>query len=172
MLAFLLISGGGTFWDLFSKRLVFHKWGYPGGESRLFLDAWVSFRFHTSFNRGALWGIGQHLTGFFAVLSILAVGMILYWLFARGALGSWTLTICLALIMAGTLGNLYDRLGLHGLADPITGEPIAAVRDFLLFRFGRFDWPVFNFADVFLVTGALCLIAQSLWGDVRGESGA
>ena len=171
-LTFLPVSAAGTFADLYSKHLVFGRWGFPGGESRRFFDAWVSFRFHTSFNRGALWGIGQHLTGLFALLSILAAGMILYWLFVRGAARSWTLTICLALIMAGTLGNLYDRLGLHGLKDPLTGKTITAVRDFLLFRFGTFDWPVFNLADVFLVTGALCLIAQSFWGDVRKEPSA
>ena len=33
--------------------------------------------------------------------------------------------------------------------------PLQAVRDFLHFRFGTFDWAIFNFADVFLVTGAI-----------------
>ena len=36
-----------------------------------------------------------------------------------------------------------------------------AVRDFLLFHFNGWDWPVFNFADVFLVTGATMLALQS-----------
>ncbi len=168
-LAFVTLTAAGTSADLYSKRAVFEQWGFPGGESRLFLDSWVKLRFHTSFNHGALWGIGQHFTGLFSLLSVLAVGIILYWLFVRGAARSWTLTLCLALILAGTLGNLYDRLGLHGLKDPITGKTITAVRDFLLFQFGTFDWPVFNLADVFLVTGALCLIAQSVWGDVSKE---
>ncbi len=168
---FVLIAGAGTFCDLYSKWLVFSTFGYPNGQSRAFLDSWVMFRFHTSFNRGALWGIGQGYTMLFAVLSLLAVGVILYWLFIRGAARSWILTICLALIMAGTLGNLYDRLGWHGLVDQFH-NPIYGVRDFLLFRFGNSNFPVFNLADVFLVTGALCLIVQALFGSMKNEPDA
>jgi signal peptidase II len=124
------------------------------------------FRFHTSFNRGALWGIGQNLTMLFALLSLLAAFVILYWLFIRGAARSWMLTLCLAFIMAGTLGNLYDRLGWHGCTDAF-GNRILGVRDFLLFRFGTYNFPVFNLADVFLVSGAMCLIVQSLFGTMK-----
>lgn len=161
---FVGICSLAAFVDLYSKSRVFEALGYPGGQSRAIVDSWVTFRFYTSFNRGALWGIGQNLTWLFAGLSMLAALVILYWLFVRQAAKNWLLTICLALIMAGTLGNLYDRLGWHGCRDPITNEPIFAVRDFLLFTFGDFNWPVFNFADVFLVAGAACLILQSLFG--------
>jgi signal peptidase II len=163
------LSGLGAFGDLYSKHLVFSELGYPNGQSEEFLDSWVMFRFHTSFNRGALWGIGQNLTWLFALLSLLAVFMILYWLFVRLAARSWVLTLCLASIMSGTLGNLYDRLGWHGLMDPITREPIFAVRDFLLFRFGTYNWPVFNIADVLLVLGAGFLIVHSLFGNMKTE---
>jgi len=163
LVVFLAVTGLGTFVDLYSKSRVFANLGYPNGRSEpLFDTAWLTFRLHTSFNRGALWGIGQNYTAVFAVLSVLAIGVILYWLFVRQATRSWWLTICLALILAGTLGNLYDRLGWHGCRDPLTSERIFAVRDFLLFRFGSYHWPVFNFADVFLVSGACCLILQSL----------
>ena len=171
-LAFAGLSGLGTFLDLYSKHLVFSELGYPNGQSQEFLDSWVMFRFHTSFNRGALWGIGQNLTWLFALLSLLAVFVILYWLFVRLAARSWVLTICLASIMAGTLGNLYDRLGWHGCIDPLTNERIFAVRDFLLFRFGTYNWPVFNIADVFLVLGAGFLIGHSLLGNAKTEPAA
>lgn len=164
--AFVLIASLGTFCDLASKAYVFEAYGYPNGQSRAFLDSWVMFRFHTSFNRGALWGIGQNLTMLFALLSLLAACVILYWLFVRGAARSWMLTLCLAFIMAGTLGNLYDRLGWHGCVDPFN-NPILGVRDFLLFRFGTYNFPVFNLADVFLVSGAMCLIVQSLFGTMK-----
>jgi signal peptidase II len=54
------------------------------------------------------------------------------------------------LILAGTLGNLYDRLVFDG------------VRDFL--HFYLIDWPVFNIADCCLVCGAFLLLAQAFLG--------
>jgi lipoprotein signal peptidase len=51
------------------------------------------------------------------------------------------------LILAGTLGNLFDRVVFGG------------VRDFLYFYW--FEWPVFNVADCFLVCGAGLLLLQA-----------
>jgi signal peptidase II len=60
--------------------------------------------------------------------------------------------------MGGVLGNLYDRLGLHGQlwpAGPRAGTPIYAVRDWILWQLNdRWRWPNFNIADSLLVVGA------------------
>lgn len=167
--AFLLLAIVGLAVDLSSKHAVFAALGQNGASdwTREWFDGWMTFSFRTTFNRGALWGVGQGLTWLFASLSVVAVGGVIYWLFVRGAARSWWLTVALALIMAGTLGNLYDRLGWHGHQE-FDGNAlmrIYAVRDFLLFTFGDFHWPVFNFADVFLVTGAVMLILQSFTAD-------
>lgn len=155
---FLVLAVTGTSWDLFTKSAVFSSLGYPGELSDWtgsYLNGWVQFRFLTSFNEGALWGMGQGFTAVFAVLSLLAATGILAWLFLfRGAASLW-LSITLGLVMAGTLGNLYDRLGWHGYE--VAGRPMYAVRDFLAFTFGSYHYPIFNFADVFLVTGAIML---------------
>jgi signal peptidase II len=181
---FALLAGGGLFWDLWTKHTVFADLGYPGdgyverpfegqhslfdfpphreGESRPYLDeGWIAARFFTSFNQGALWGIGQGWTWVFALLSVVAAIGVFYWLFVYGAAISKWLTVALSLIMAGTLGNLWDRVGLHGCE--VNGQLLFAVRDFLLFTFGEYNWPVFNFADVFLVTGAIMLVLQSFF---------
>jgi signal peptidase II len=105
--------------------------------------------------------LGQDYTWLFAGLSMAAVVGIPVWLFGFSAARSLWLTVALALILGGTLGNLYDRIGLHGCRN-IDGTPLPAVRDFLLFTFGTFYWPVFNFADVFLVSGASMLVVHSL----------
>jgi signal peptidase II len=168
--------------DLYSKSKVFHDLGYPGAELRPFvfgthslfahpvgqegisvpyIDGWMTFRLLTSFNRGALWGVGQEYTWLFAALSLAAVVGIPTWLFTFRAARSLWLTVALAFILGGTLGNLYDRIGLHRCVDA-NGQPIVAVRDFLLFTFGTFHWPVFNFADVSLVTGAALLAIHSI----------
>ena len=169
---FVAVAVSGVSWDLYSKNAVFDRLGYPGRSSAWmehFFDGWVAVSFHTNFNEGALWGMGQGLTWLFASLSFVAAAGMLYWLFFRGAAHSLWLTMCLGLIMAGTLGNLWDRLGWHQCV--VEGRAVHAVRDFLLFTFGapdlpvmqRFHWPVFNFADVFLVTGAIMLVLRSFY---------
>jgi signal peptidase II len=168
--------------DLSSKAAVFHDLGYPGGQPQVYadgthrifatpkaregesipyFDGWMSFRLLTSFNPGALWGIGQRYTWLFSVLSMGAIIGIPIWLFVLNGTQSLWLTVAMAFILGGTIGNLYDRIGMPGYADA-DGAPVRAVRDFLLFTFGGFHWPVFNFADVSLVTGALMLILHSL----------
>lgn len=159
---FLVLAVFGVLLDLMSKHQVFKQLNYPNGNTDWLLTGWVSFKLHTTLNQGALWGVGQGMTELFAGLSMLASGFIIYWLFIRGAARSLWLTFALGFIMAGTLGNLYDRLGLHGCVDPMTGETWYAVRDFFLFRLGTYHWPVFNVADIFLVTGAIMLFLQSL----------
>jgi signal peptidase II len=179
---FLLVAGVILAGDLATKTLVFRDLGYPGtdlepvargthaifaappgrdGTSVAYLDGWLSFRLFTSFNRGALWGVGQGYTWLFAALSTAAVIGIPTWLFGFRAARSWWLTLALGLILGGTLGNLYDRIGLPECTDE-NGQTVLAVRDFLLFTFGTFHWPVFNFADVSLVTGAGMLVIHSL----------
>ncbi len=163
-------------WDLYSKWYVFETLGYEHRQSGpWFAGLWgkETFRLMTSFNHGALWGMGQGLSFIFALLSVVAVLAVLYWLFlARGAKSLW-LTVALSLVMGGTLGNLYDRLGLHGLRDEVSGQIYYAVRDFLFFRinlgFMVYEWPIFNFADTFLVTGAIMLLIQSFQADAAAK---
>lgn len=152
-----------TLWiDLYSKHEVFRLLGVPGrGPDWYFAGDAVRFRLETSFNPGALWGVGQNYTWVFTLLSVAAAIGIVYWLFVKKGAESLWLTIALGLIGGGTLGNLYDRLGLHGYRE-LSGDRLHAVRDFLYFRFfDQFDWAIFNLADSFLVIGAAMLVIQS-----------
>ena len=98
---------------------------------------------------------------------------ILVWLFLAGAARDWLLTIALALVTAGILGNLYDRLGLPGFVWPRghplhpPGTPVHAVRDFILVMIGHWPWPTFNLADSSLVCGAALLAWHAFFS--RGE---
>ncbi len=184
---FLLLVAGGVASDLLSKAWVF---ALLGGEKRGSAWSWgtdflwgrFEFRLFTLFNQGALFGIGQGLGWLFAALSVLAAAGIVYWLFIRGEARSWWLTVTLGLILAGALGNLYDRLHLHGWRDA-DGRPQEGVRDFLDctipgFAFegswlprlkSEYRWPVFKLADVYLVTGAVMLTLYSLVPQRKGE---
>jgi lipoprotein signal peptidase len=106
-------------------------------------------------NHGALFGIGNDdndrkdsgANTLFAGVSVLAGLAIVGWSFRRSAAGDRLLCAALGLILAGTIGNLYDRLVFGG------------VRDFLFFY--AIDWPVFNVADCCLVLGAVALLAHA-----------
>jgi signal peptidase II len=165
------VALGGLAFDLATKEWIFRSLGVPGAADWDWeLGDLVWFRLTTNFNHGALWGFGQGWTGLFAVLSGVAAVAILYVLFARKQAQSLWLTVALAFVTAGALGNLYDRLGLHGYRDA-EGIPVYAVRDFLYFRlFETFDWAIFNFADTFLVTGAIMLVIHSLFIDQPATS--
>src|SRR5207244_2218205 len=82
-------------------------------------------------------------------VSLLAVLAITYWSTRKSTASDWYLCAALGLILAGTLGNLYDRLVFNG------------VRDFLYFHW--FEFPVFNVADSCLVCGAFLLMIQAFW---------
>jgi len=170
---FALLAGGGCVADLATKHYMFSRLGMPG--QRIWWIWEGVFGFQTSLNEGALFGMGQGMVAVFAVLSIGATLGILWWLFWRGAAREWLMTISLACVTAGMLGNLYDRLGLHGLKWPPghpvheAGATVHAVRDWILVMIGRWPWPNFNLADSLLVVGAAVLIWHAGWGQPSAE---
>lgn len=173
---FFILTALGLTVDLWTKSWAFSTYGVRNGSDWL-LDSFVRFRWFTSLNEGALWGMGQGFAWAFALLSVVAFGGIVFWLFFRNGAQSLWLTISLAFVSGGTLGNLYDRLGLHGIKIPQREETVKAVRDFFHFQFGGdpanpgLDWAIFNVADICLVTGAIMLMLQSIFAsEIPGET--
>ncbi len=72
----------------------------------------------------------------------------------RSRNGWWTLA--LSLLLAGAAGNLIDRL----VRDP--GFARGAVVDFLQLP----SWPIFNLADICIVSAAVLLVLLSFRGVV------
>ncbi len=177
-LVFAAIAVFGCLVDLATKHWVFDRLGMPAPGKR---PHWVwpdVLGFQTSLNEGALFGMGQGWVSLFAGLSVVAALAILYWLFIAGAARDRLLTVALGLVMAGTFGNLYDRLGLHGLrwnfATPLheVGEPVYAVRDWILVMIGDWPWPTFNIADSMLVCGAALLVLHAFRTPHAAENSA
>ena len=158
-LLFFGVAAAAAAWDLATKSWVFTWLGPPGNGRNIYWIFPDVLALATHYNEGALFGMGQGLNFVFAALSVVAACGIVYWLFVRKAARDARLTLALALITAGILGNLYDRLGLHGFVNA-QGDPVYAVRDFIHWVY-LFEWPIFNFADSFLVTGASLLFLLS-----------
>ena len=162
-LVFLLIAAGGCLVDLATKSWAFDRLGMPTGRKEWIWEGVVGLE--TSLNRGALFGLGQGWVTTLAILSVVAAAAVCCWLFLAGAARQWLLTLSLSCVTAGILGNLYDRLGLPGLTwhgtEPgvfVKGEPVHAVRDWILVMIGSYHWPNFNIADSLLVCGAATLL--------------
>lgn len=154
-ITFFSIAVVGCLVDLATKNWIFNQPGMSEGRTW-----WIwqdVFGFKTDTNTGMLFGMGRGLTPVFAALSIAAAVGILVWLFYAGAARDRLLCVALACVTAGILGNLYDRLGLHGLRTG-SDEPLYAVRDWILVMIGRWPWPAFNIADSLLVCGAAMLV--------------
>jgi lipoprotein signal peptidase len=112
-------------------------------------------------NHGALFGfLRDHKTlanTGFAVISLLAAVAIVYWSAHKSTARDRWLCSALGLILAGTLGNFYDRVMFNG------------VRDFLHWNY-YFDWPVFNVADCCLVVGASLLLLQAFFSPAASDT--
>ena len=113
-------------------------------------------RFTLVYNPGAAFGLhlGPQSRLIFTGLTLVAL-VILGRLYLSTERGDTPRTLALALVCAGALGNLLDRLR-SGLG----------VVDFLDVGFGDARWPTFNVADMAVSIGAV-LLAWVLWQEDR-----
>ncbi len=125
-------------------------------------------------NLGAVFGIGQGQRSAFIVISLVAVAVIGY-IFTRSAARDWPNHLAWGLILAGALGNLYDRFFFGGVRDMFWlfphvdlpfgwrwPEGLAQLPPWVANTGPRGLYPwIFNIADVALLTGVGLVIAVS-----------
>ena len=162
---FAAIAVVGCAIDLATKAWVFSVPALRNGEILWLWDGHAGVQL--SRNWGALFGMGQGKVWLFAILSSIAMFAIPIWLFVFGAARDKWLNLALAFVMAGVLGNLYDRLGLSGEdwtgAAQVSGNAVHAVRDWILWQISAaWRWPNFNIADSLLVIGAAQLFLHAM----------
>ena len=105
-------------------------------------------------NTGAVFGLGKgNRVGFIAV-SLVATALI-GWMFARSPARAWGMHLALGLILAGALGNLYDRVVYRAVRDMLHMLPDVHLPFGLTWPNGISEvWPwIFNPADVALMAG-------------------
>ncbi len=116
-----------------------------------------------STNPGVVFGL--RLTPWLVVIATAVATLLVLLLFAASPARAWGLHLALAFILAGALGNLYDRL-LGRVILPGGGAIEREVRDFIDCS-GLYYPPVFNVADALLVVGVAVLLIHSLWAERR-----
>jgi signal peptidase II len=116
------------------------------------------FDFVLTRNSGISYGLFQThgAIGQWVLLGFKAVAVVLLWLWLARSRDRLT-ALSLGLIIGGAVGNAIDRLAYGWVAD------------FVFFHVSagnwRFNWYVFNLADVAIVAGVLGLLYESLAGD-------
>lgn len=118
-------------------------------------------RFTLVYNPGAAFGlhVGPQSRWIFTALTIVAL-VILGRLYSATRPGDRARVLALALVCAGAIGNLLDRL-----------RSTLGVVDFLDVGLGDARWPTFNVADMAVSAGAV-LLAWVLWQEDRALADA
>lgn len=96
-------------------------------------------------NTGAAFGMFQNQRWVFLVLTLLIMG-VLVWFYGRIPAGGryLPLRICVTVSFAGAVGNMIDRVGNGYVVD--------------FFYFKLIDFPVFNVADIYVTLAVICAL--------------
>ncbi|HNJ77579.1 MAG TPA: signal peptidase II [Azospira sp.] len=143
--------------DQISKQVVLASIHY--GETIYVAPFW---NWVLTFNRGAAFSFlaseGGWQRWFFTVLALGVSGWIVFML--RSHAGQKLLSLALALIMGGALGNVIDRIR------------FGAVVDFVQWHVAGFYWPAFNIADSAITIGAVLMVWDQFFGAGARASGS
>ena len=106
--------------------------------------------FYLVWNTGIGFGLASMETNIYyhvltAVIAIINIALIFFLVKSKS-----TYAYLIAIIIGGSLGNLYDRIYYY------------AVPDFIDLHLGNFHWFIFNVADIFITIGIIGLILLEL----------
>lgn len=123
------------------------------------INSWFSITHRE--NLGAAWSFladaGGWQRGFLSALALAVSAYIAWWLWSLRNERSSVLTLGLALVLGGALGNVIDRIML------------GHVIDFIEVYIMGWAFPAFNVADSAITVGAGCLIIDALFLTKLGE---
>lgn len=119
------VAAVGLTVDLWTKSWAFRAGNVPP-EGRPLIEGILSF--DLSLNPGALFGLGRGMAPLFVAASVLAL-LFVWYLFIQSTRDRRSLHVALGLILAGALGNLYDRSTQQ--ADAIFGPPLSGFQRLL-----------------------------------------
>lgn len=142
---FAITIVSGVFADIVSKWFVFSK------LDRFKKVALIPglLNIVRSENEGVVFGMFPGKANVFIFLSLLAIAAILF-IYIKSDKNIFGSNIALGLILAGALGNLWDRIWFK------------YVRDFIDLHLGqRYHWPTFNVADSLICVGISIMVFSS-----------
>lgn len=137
--------------DILSK-VYFENYFTSGNDSITLIDGMLGLTYIK--NTGAAFGILGGNTILLLVFTILFLLVFVFVDFHYKSSNGWYIA-GFSLMVGGAIGNMIDRLFL------------GYVRDFIELRF--IDFPIFNFADIFLTVGVICYMVYLLFYEFRNN---
>lgn len=142
---FVIAALGGVILDIVSKWIVFSK--LKEFDKISLIPGLIDIV--QSKNEGVVFGMFPGKTNAFIVISIIAIAIITY-LYVKSDKTLFTSNLALGLVLAGAMGNLWDRIW------------YAHVRDFIDLHIGnKYHWPTFNIADSLICIGIFFMVICS-----------
>jgi signal peptidase II len=158
-LPWLWLSAALVGFDQWSKQLALDWLRFEGNAIPFIEGLWD---WKLAFNRGAAFSLLADHGGWqhwlFSGLAIVVSAVIVV-LLRRMPRGDWRNALPFALVVAGALGNLVDRIR-YGY-----------VVDFVDWYVGDYHWPVFNIADSCIVVGVALILLFGLREGRRTPAG-
>ncbi len=141
---YFIISGLLIALDQWVKWWIVHDLAL--GETRSLIPNILSLN-HIR-NTGAAWSLLEGKMWFFALITIIAVVVVITLMVKNRKTGNRWFMIGLSLILAGAIGNFIDRMRLGYVVD--------------MFQTDFINFPIFNVADVTLVCGVICILIYTI----------
>ena len=117
------------------------------------IDFYVSpfLNFYLVWNTGVGFGIAAMESNIYyhiltTIIVFVNIGLIFYLIKSEGIF-----SYLIAIILGGSLGNLFDRIYYY------------AVPDFIDLHLGAYHWFIFNVADIFITVGIIGLVISELF---------
>lgn len=108
-------------------------------------------------NTGGAYGIGSNNILMFIIINVIIIGILIKFVISKREEISTILLVAISLIIAGGMGNLIDRIFRGYVVDFIDINPV-------------FKYPVFNIADIFVVTGCIVIAIDLIYRTIKSEN--
>lgn len=140
--------------DQFTKYLAFTR--LRGNSSYVIVEKWLNFTYVE--NRGVAFGTFSGYRIILTILSITISVFIAYYIYKNRERLSKFEKICYIFIISGAIGNVIDRVFRGFVVDFIHTE-----------LGGLYNYPVFNFADIYIVLACIFLFIYSFKNGDKNE---
>ena len=121
-----------------------------GNSAYVIIENFLQFTYVE--NYGAAFGILQNKRTLFIIITLIVVFGLTIFLAKSYHYVTFTGRIALALFLGGAIGNFIDRIRLGYVVDFISVRLL-----------NKYDFPVFNIADIFIVIGTILIVILVLF---------